>query len=179
MDRRVQKEAWMDLMMWLMNLSFFVLCRFYIFPQQLYLFFENTNWETNYPIIASAICMVIFNILIFMDSLGATLDRLRIALNNGEKHPFSQSCRCGRCKRLRAKTPLTAFLLFVKDFELINPPKNGVVSTSAAKSAWEVLDKGARTKYIKEEDAQKKSWDEMILGEEARIMESKTTKKSN
>merc|ERR1719350_177011 len=114
-----------------------------------------------------------------MDSLGATLDRLRIALNNGEKHPFSQSCHCDRCKRLRVKTPLTAFLRFVNDFELINPPKHGVVSTSAAKSAWEVLDKGARTRYIEEADAEKKCWDEMILGEESRIMESKTKKKSN
>jgi len=179
MDRRVPTEAWMDFLMWLVNLSFFSLCRFYIFPQQLYLFLEKTNWETNYPIIASAICMVIFNLLIFMDSLNATLDRFRIALSNGEKHSFSQSCHCKRCQRLSAEKPLTAFLRFENDFEINNALQTGATSTSTAKSAWEVLDKASKTNYIEEADAQRKSWEEMILGEKSRVMESNTKNKIN
>jgi len=100
MDRRVAVEAWMDFLIWLVNLSFFVLCRFYIFPRQLYLYFEKNNWETDYLFIVSAICMLIFNVLIFMDSLTCTFGRFVIAMKNGQEHPFSKYCRCERCKRL-------------------------------------------------------------------------------
>jgi len=97
MDRRIPKEALMDFFMWLFNLAFFSLCRFYIFPKHLYRFFETTNWETNTLIISAAICMTIFNLLIFMDALSSTYTRLLVALNNGEKHGFNESCRCYTC----------------------------------------------------------------------------------
>lgn len=102
MDRRIPKEAWMDFFMWLFNLAFFTLCRFYIFPKHLYRFFETTNWESNTLIISAAICMTIFNLLIFMDSLSSTYTRLLVALNNGEKHAFNESCRCSTCSRKKA-----------------------------------------------------------------------------
>jgi len=104
MDRRIPKEAWMDFLMWLVNLAFFSLCRFYIFPQQLYLYFEKSNWETNYLLIAGAVCMMMFNVLIFMDALSSTFARLLVALNNGEKHSFNEKCRCERCQSLSAKS---------------------------------------------------------------------------
>jgi len=104
MDRRVPKEAWMDFFMWVVNLVFFTLCRFYVYPKHLYRFFEATNWERNDLIIAAAICMTIFNILIFMDALNSTTTRLFVALNNGEKHAFNESCRCATCSSLRKKT---------------------------------------------------------------------------
>jgi len=104
MDRRIPKEAWIDFFMWLVNLAFFTLCRFYIYPKHLYRFFETTNWETNYPIIAAAICMTIFNILIFTDALSSTFTRLVAALKNGEKHDFDESCRCPACSSLKEKT---------------------------------------------------------------------------
>jgi len=97
MDRRIPKEALMDFFMWLFNLAFFSLCRFYIFPKHLYRFFETTNWEANTLIISAAICMTIFNLLIFMDGLSSTNTRLFAALNNGEKHAFKESCRCYTC----------------------------------------------------------------------------------
>jgi len=43
MDRRVKKEAWMDFGTKLVNLLFFVFCRFYIFPQQLSMFFGKSE----------------------------------------------------------------------------------------------------------------------------------------
>jgi len=104
MDRRVPKEAWMDFLMWLVNLAFFSLCRFYIFPQQLYLYFEKTNWETNHLLIAGAMCMTMFNLLIFTDSLSSTYARMVIALNNGEKHTYNEKCRCERCQKLKVKS---------------------------------------------------------------------------
>jgi len=104
MDRRIPKEAWMDFFMWLVNLSFFTLCRFYVYPKHLYRFFESTNWERNCLIISAAICMTIFNILIFMDALSSTSTRLIVALNNGEKHAFNETCRCSTCSSLRKKT---------------------------------------------------------------------------
>jgi len=85
MDRRVPKEAWMDFFMWVVNLSFFLLCRFYVYPKHLYRFFVTTNWETNYLILSAAICMTMFNVLILMDATKSTLIRLQCALNNGEK----------------------------------------------------------------------------------------------
>jgi len=103
MDRRVPKEAWMDFLIWLVNLSFFLLCRFYIFPQQLYLYFEKSNWETNHLLIAGAMCMMIFNVLILMDALSGTFARMLTALNNGKKHTFDEKCRCERCQVLNVK----------------------------------------------------------------------------
>jgi len=90
MDRRVLKEARMDFVMWLANLSFFSLCRFYIFPQQLYLYFEKNNWESNNLFIAAAICMMVFNVLIFLDALNGTFARMLIAFNLGKKHEFNE-----------------------------------------------------------------------------------------
>jgi len=104
MDRRVPKECWMDLLIWLVNLLFFLVCRFYIFPQQLYLYFEKTNWETNHLLIAGAMCMTMFNLLIFTDSLSSTYARMVIALNNGEKHTYNEKCRCERCQKLKVKS---------------------------------------------------------------------------
>merc|ERR1719427_2433203 len=147
-----QKEAWMDFLVWLVNLSFFTLCRFYVFPQQLYLFFEKTNWETNYLLIVGAICMLMFNILILLDCLKSTFVRLSIALKNGEKHSFSESCRCGKCKSLIRSTSDTkssssesiAFTRFFKEFQIISPQETGAIgSMGAAKLAWKVLDKTA------------------------------------
>merc|ERR1712168_1397384 len=104
MDRRIPKEAWMDFFMWLFNLAFFTLCRFYIFPKHLYRFFETTNWAANTLIISAAICMTIFNLLMFMDALSSTYTRLLVALNNGEKHAFNESCGCAKCSSTRSKT---------------------------------------------------------------------------
>jgi len=103
MDRRVPKEAWMDFFMWVVNLAFFTLCRFYVYPRHLYQFFETTNWETNYMIISAAICMTVFNVLIFIDASSSTYVRLLVALNNGEKHTFDDSCRCLECFSLQSK----------------------------------------------------------------------------
>jgi len=41
--------------------------------------------------------MTIFNLLIFMDALSSTYTRFLVALNNGEKHAFNESCRCYTC----------------------------------------------------------------------------------
>jgi len=90
MDRRIPQEAWMDFLIWLVNFSFFSLCRFYIFPQQLYLYFEKSNGESNYLFIAGAICMMMFNVLIFLDGVNGTYRRMLIALNNGEKHAIKE-----------------------------------------------------------------------------------------
>jgi len=118
MDRRVPKEAWMDFFMWVVNLSFFTLCRFYIYPKHLYQYFETTNWETNYMIIAAAICMTMFNVLIFIDALSSTYVRLLVALNNGEKHAFDESCHCLKCSSLRKVTS------DVKQSELVGDESN-------------------------------------------------------
>jgi len=104
MDRRVPKEAWMDFFMWVVNLSFFLLCRFYVYPKHLYQFFVTTNWETNYLIISAAICMTMFNVLILMDASKSTFVRLQCALNNGEKHAFDDSCSCLKCSSLKKET---------------------------------------------------------------------------
>jgi len=104
MDRRIPKEAWMDFQIWLVNLSFFSLCRFYIFPQQLYLYFEKSNWETNYLFIAGAICMMMFNVLIFLDCVNGTFTRMLIAFNNGEKHAINEKCSSERCQALTMKS---------------------------------------------------------------------------
>jgi len=103
-DRRIPKEAWMDFFISLINLAFFSLCRFYIFPKHLYSYFVTTNWETNYLINSAAICMTIFNLLIFADLLGNMYVRLLVAINNGEKHEFDESCRCVTCSSLTKKT---------------------------------------------------------------------------
>merc|ERR1719295_502233 len=104
MDRRIQKEAWMDFLMWLVNLSFFSLCRFYIFPQQLYFYFEKSNWETNYLFTAGAICMMMFNVLIFLDCVNGTFTRMLIAFNNGEKPAINEKCSSERCQALTMKS---------------------------------------------------------------------------
>merc|ERR1719334_1644868 len=104
MDRRIQKEAWMDFLMWLVNLSFFSLCRFYIFPQQLYFYFEKSNWETNHLFTAGAMCMMMFNLLIFIDMLSSTYARMLIALKNGEKHALNEKCCYESCQTLKLKS---------------------------------------------------------------------------
>jgi len=187
MDRRVPMEAWMDFLVWLVNLSFFTLCRFYVFPQQLYLFFEKTNWETNYLLIVGAICMLMFNILILLDCLKSTFVRLSIALKNGEKHSFSESCHCGKCKSLtRSKSDTKAsssdsiaFMRFFKEFQIITPQQTGAIGNmGAAKLAWKVLDKTDKAKYIEDVEAERgrsgmtRSW-----VEKQKVCQS--TKKSN
>jgi len=120
MDRRVPKEAWMDFFMWLVNLSFFSLCRFYIYPKHLYRFFVTTNWETNYKIILAAICMTIFNVLIFIDASSGTYIRLLVALNNGEKNALDDST----CTSQSKKTSISKPSKFVGDSELNSKKKN-------------------------------------------------------
>jgi len=171
MDRRIPVEAWTDFMMWLVNLAFFSLCRFYIFPQQLYLFFENHNWEVNHLIIVSAICMMIFNVLIFMDSLKSTYVRGVIAFNNGEKHEISDSCRCERC--IRMTPPPSGFMRFFKNFQIVSPQECGAVgSISAARTAWEILDKAEKDRYDEEAAEERAIWDEELLREKSNISES-------
>jgi len=104
MDRRIPKEALMDFLMWLVNLSFFSLCRFYIFPQQLYLHFEKKNWETDYLFITAGMCMMMFNVLIFLDALKGTFVRMLIVFNNGEKHATNEKCSSERCQMLTMKS---------------------------------------------------------------------------
>jgi len=104
MDRRIPKEALMDFLMWLVNLAFFSLCRFYIFPQQLYLYFEKNNWETDYLFITAGMCMLMFNVLIFLDALNGTFARMLIVLNNGEKHATNEKCSSERCQMLTMKS---------------------------------------------------------------------------
>jgi len=97
MDRRVEKEAWMDFVIRFGNLLFFVFCRFYIFPQQLSMFFEKQELllgSMRYKIYAGTSCMIIFNVAILMEAIRSTLCSLRIALNSGKKHPYSKSCCC-------------------------------------------------------------------------------------
>jgi len=103
MDRRSPREAWMDFFIWMINLSFFSLCRFYIFPQRLLMYFEYSNIDGvhKYALYASIVFMMLFNVLIFVDALGGTLTRLCVALNNGEKHAFDLACRCASCLRKR------------------------------------------------------------------------------
>jgi len=98
MNRRIKKEAWMDFLIWLVNLSFFSLCRFYIFPQQLYLYFEKNNWETDYLFIAGGFCMLMFNVLIFLDALNGTFARMLIVINNGEKRAINEKCSSEICQ---------------------------------------------------------------------------------
>merc|ERR1719411_1778768 len=104
MDRRIPQEAWMDFLIWLVNLSFFSLFRFYIFPEQLYLYFEKNNWEADYLFLAGGICMVMFNVLIFLDALNGTFARMLIVLNNGEKHAINDKCSSERCQALTMKS---------------------------------------------------------------------------
>jgi len=104
MNRRIKKEAWMDFLIWLVNLSFFSLCRFYIFPQQLYLYFEKSNWETNYMFIAAAICMMMFNVLIFLDAVKSTSVRMLIAFHHGGKHAINEKSSSKRCQPLTMKS---------------------------------------------------------------------------
>jgi len=103
MDRRIPSEAWMDFFIWVINLSFFSVCRFYIFPQRLFLFFESSKiyGAQKYKLYAAVICMMLFNVLIWADTMGGTLTRLGVAINNGEKHAFDLACRCGACLRKR------------------------------------------------------------------------------
>jgi len=111
MDRRIPKEALMDFCISFVNLGFFVLCRFYIYPKHLYQYFVTTNWERDYLIITAAVCMTMFNVLIFMDGLRSTQVRLHVIIKNGEKHAFSESCGCFRCSSLRKKTTSGSFKL--------------------------------------------------------------------
>jgi len=104
MDRRIPKEALMDFLMWLVNLSFFSLCRFYIFPQQLYLYFEKNNWETDYFFITAGMCMLMFNVLIFLDALKGTFARMLIVFNNAEKHATNEKSSSERCQMLTMKS---------------------------------------------------------------------------
>jgi len=104
MDRRIPKEALMDFLMWLVNLSFFSLCRFYIFPQQLYLYFEKNNWETDYLFITGGMCMLMFNVLIFLDAINGTFARMLIVLNNGAKYATNEKCSSERCPALTMKS---------------------------------------------------------------------------
>jgi len=104
MDRRIPKEALMDFLMWLVNLSFFSLCRFYIFPQQLYLYFEKNNWETDYFFITAGMCMLMFNVLIFLDALKGTFARMLIVFNNAEKHATNEKSSSERCQILTMKS---------------------------------------------------------------------------
>jgi len=103
MDRRIGAEAWMDFYLWIGNLLFFFLCRFYVFPQQLFIFFNKPDWQVllqsnmSYCIYASVACMIIFNVLILMDATQCTLTRLRIAINKGENHLYNPTSRCGTC----------------------------------------------------------------------------------
>jgi len=120
MDRRVPKEAWMDFFMWVVNLSFFSLCRFYIYPKHLYRFFVTTNWETNYKIILAAICMTIFNVLIFIDASSSTYARLLVALNNGEKNALDDSTCTSQSKVTSDLKPSK----FVGDSESSSKKKN-------------------------------------------------------
>jgi len=171
MDRRVPVEAWSDFLMWLVNLSFFSLCRFYVFPQQLYLFFEKNNWEANHVIIVAAVCMMIFNLLIFMDSLKSTYARGVIALNNGEKHDICESCHCERCIRMRP--PPTAFMRFFKTFQIISPQECGAVgSMGAAKTKWAILEKVEKQRYIDEAEEEREIWDDEADLRESQLSES-------
>jgi len=104
MDHRIPKEALMDFLMWLVNLAFFSLCRFYIFPQQLYLYFEKNNWETDYFFITAGMCMLMFNVLIFLDALKGTFGRMLIVFNNAEKHATSEKSSSERCQMLTMKS---------------------------------------------------------------------------
>jgi len=104
MNRRIKKEAWMDFLIWLVNLSFFSLCRFYIFPQQLYLYFEKSNWETNYLFFAGGICMMMFNVLIWLDAVNGTFARMLIAFDSGEEHAINEKCSSERCQALTKKS---------------------------------------------------------------------------
>jgi len=104
MDRRVPKECWMDLLIWLVNLLFFLVCRFYIFPQQLYLYFEKTNWETNYVLITGALSMMMFNFLVLIDTLINTYAKMLRAFNNGKKHAFGKKSRSELCQTLKVKS---------------------------------------------------------------------------
>jgi len=104
MDRRVPKDAWMDFLTTLGNALVFLVCRFYIFPQQLYLYFEKTNWETNYVLIVGSVSMLMFNLLILIDLSINLCTKMLVAFNNGVKHAYDEKCRCGICQTLKVKS---------------------------------------------------------------------------
>jgi len=106
MNRRVALEAWMDFILWTFGSLFFSVCRFYIFPYQLYLYILETEWDSlllKYFLYVSSCTMMVFNLLIFKDGFVGTVSRFFIALNNGEKHAFDITCGCGRCLRRRGR----------------------------------------------------------------------------
>jgi len=105
LDRRKASEAWMYFLGSCVGSAFFLLCRFYVFPREMYLFFVNNNLEglMKYTFYASIVLMTMFNILICLDVLAVTQKSLVFVLNNGEEHDFNQSCRCNGCLSRRRR----------------------------------------------------------------------------
>jgi len=99
LDRRIASEAWMYFFGSFVGSTFFLVCRFYVFPRELYLFFVNNNLEgfMKYTFYPSIMLMTLFNILICIDVLAGTQKSLVFVLNNGEEHDFNLSCRCNGC----------------------------------------------------------------------------------
>jgi len=106
LDRRIASEAWIGFLGSCIGNVFFFVCRFYVFPRELYLFFMNNNLEgaTKYSFYASIMLMTLFNILIFIDTIGVTRKTMVFALNNGEEHDFNVSCRCNGCLSRRRRS---------------------------------------------------------------------------
>jgi len=92
LNRKVAFEAWADFFLWVVGLAMFLLCRFYIFPQQVYIFFGKDEWEwlfvgnMKYVCYGSPITMMIFNVAIFVDGVIGIVSRFNIALNCTEKN---------------------------------------------------------------------------------------------
>jgi len=104
-DRRIASEAWMDACLWVLAGFIFSVCRYYVFPLELYLFFENGNFQASmsmkYALCAAVLLMTLSNILISIKGTNAFVTTISIALNNGVKHDFDLSCRCNGCHNNR------------------------------------------------------------------------------
>jgi len=88
LDRRVPSEAWLDFYFALLSTSFFVVCRFYIFPKEVFLYLQekdSAEGVLRYAIYIAVGFMLLFNVLIFIEVFKAVIIRFGIALAGGEK----------------------------------------------------------------------------------------------
>jgi len=88
LDRRVPSEAWLDFYFAMVSTSFYVVCRFYIFPKEAFLFLQEKDIAEGvlrYEIYIAIGFMLFFNVLIFIEAFKAVIIRFGIALAGGEK----------------------------------------------------------------------------------------------
>eukprot|EP00931_Biecheleriopsis_adriatica_P077681 TRINITY_DN51195_c0_g1_i1.p1 TRINITY_DN51195_c0_g1~~TRINITY_DN51195_c0_g1_i1.p1 ORF type:complete len:284 (+),score=35.11 TRINITY_DN51195_c0_g1_i1:83-934(+) len=92
LNRNNPSEAKLDAAVWLGNAAFYSFARFHVFPQEMFALFhghfESMGLGMRFAMVAFAVLMGIFNLIIGLDALGNTLKRVRhvIALDEKSKN---------------------------------------------------------------------------------------------